>query len=462
MSESFDLLVIGSGPAGQKGAIAAAKLGKRVALVDRRTMIGGVSLHGGTIPSKTLREAILFLTGFRQRPFYGSDFTVKERINSEDLRQRVRMVVERETGVVRAQLKRNDVVLVDGLARFADPHTIEVETDSERLHLQGEHILVACGTRPARSAGIPFDGERIIDTSELGRLPELPREVLVVGAGVIGLEYASMFTALGMDVAIVDCKPEILEFVDGEIVERLVHHMRERGAVFRLGETVASVQKDAQGRVEARLESGKTLRGDVLLYAVGRQPNTDTLSLGAAGVEVDRRGRIPVNEHFQTAVPHIYAAGDVVGFPALAATSMQQGRLAAAHMFGVEPLQSGQLLPLGIYTVPEISMVGKTEQELTAARVPYEFGISRYEELAKGQIVGDRHGTLKILFDPSTLQVLGVHVLGEGATELVHIGQAVMCLGGSLNYFRDNVFNYPTFAEAYKVAALDGLNKVRR
>ena len=462
MADVFDLIVIGSGPAGQKASMAAAKLGKRVAVADRRTMLGGVCLHGGTIPSKTLREAILFLTGFRQRPFYGSDFSVKERIDPADLRRQVELVVERETEVIKSQLRRNGVVTLDGLARFADPHTVEVETDQGAVRVQGERILIACGTRPARNPAIPFDGERIIDTSEMtGTADRMPREVIVVGAGVIGLEYASMFTALDIEVTLIEQRPEILEFVDREIVERLCYHMRDRGAVFRLGEKVVAVSKIADGRVQAGLESGKTVHADGLLYAVGRQPNTDRLRLEAAGLAADARGRIGVNAHYQTAVPHIYAAGDVIGFPALAATSMEQGRIAACHMFGVEPAAATQVLPYGIYTVPEISMVGKTEQELTAARVPYEFGVSKYAELAKGQIVGDRNGTLKILFDPRSLEVLGVHALGEGATEIIHIGQAVMSLRGTLAYFRDTVFNYPTFAEAYKVAALDGLNKLR-
>jgi NAD(P) transhydrogenase len=453
-------LVIGSGPAGQKGAIAAAKLGKSVAVIDRKMRIGGASLHGGTVPSKTLREAILFLTGFRQRSFYGSDYTVKEHIDLRDLRERVQTVVDRETHVVRAQLQRNGVTVIDGWAKFIDPHTLEVENGVSPAQMRGDFILIACGSRAAENPNLPVDGEKIYDASELQLAGALPKEMIVVGAGVIGIEYASMFAALGMDVTIIDGRTTMLDFVDREIVERLVASMRNQNAVFRLGENVVSVTRDETGRVVATLESGKTVRGDPLLYAVGRQGNADRLNLAAAGLTSDPRGRIAVNDKLQTEVPHIYAAGDVIGFPSLAATSMDQGRRAACHMFGVKRADTSKTLPYGIYTVPEISMVGKTEQELTAGKIPYEFGAAKYEELAKGQIVGELTGYLKLLFDPKSLRLLGVHVIGENAAEIIHVGQAILANDGTIQYFRDTVFNYPTFAEAYKVAALDGLNKV--
>ena len=459
-SPNYDLLVIGSGPAGQKGAIAAAKLGKRVAVIDRKTRIGGASLHGGTIPSKTLREAILYLTGFRQRTFYGSDYTVKEHIDLRDLRERVQTVIDRETHVVRAQLQRNGVTVVDGWARFVDPHTLEIDNGADQERMRGEFILIACGSRAAENPSLPVDGEKIYDASELQLAGMLPKEMIVVGAGVIGIEYASMFAALGMDVTIIEGRTTLLDFVDREIVDRLVFLMRNQGAVFRLGENVVSVTRDETGRVVATLESGKTIRGDALLYAVGRQGNSDRLKLEAVGLSADSRGRIEVNENLQTTVPHVYAAGDVIGFPSLAATSMDQGRRAACHMFGVKRADTSKTLPYGIYTVPEISMVGKTEQELTAAKIPYEFGAAKYEELAKGQIVGELNGYLKILFDPKTLRLLGVHAMGESAAEIIHVGQAVLAYDGTIEYFRNTVFNYPTFAEAYKVAALDGLNKI--
>jgi NAD(P) transhydrogenase len=461
-TRDYDLVVIGSGPAGQKGAIAAAKLGKRVAVVDRVGMVGGVCLHTGTIPSKTVREAILHLTGFRQRTFYGKDYVVSERIAARDLTHRVTAVIGREVEVVRSQLRRNGVTTLVGTARFVDPHTIEVTPELGTPDLvTADHVLVACGTRAARSESIPLDGVRIFDADQLPTISELPRELIVVGAGVVGLEYASMMTALDIKVTIIDQRPTLLDFVDRELIEGLLYHMRRRGATFRLGETVASVGTDAQGRVEAVLESGKKVRGQALLYTVGRQANSDLLNLEAAGLAADARGRIAVDPCFRTAVPHIFAAGDVIGFPSLASASTEQGRMASAHMFGAacRP-QAPELLPYGIYTIPEISMIGRTEQQLTEARIPYEVGIAKYEELAKGQILGDDTGILKLLFDPTTLTLLGAHAIGDGATELIHVGQAVLALGGTIEYFRDAVFNYPTLAEAYKVAALAGLNRL--
>ncbi len=458
----YDLIVIGSGPAGQKSAVAAAKLGKRVVVIDRGHMVGGVCVQTGTIPSKTLREAIVYLSGLRQRAFYGQNYAVKDQITVADLATRVTQVVRRETEVIRAQLKRNRIELLAGTAHFVDPHTVLVETDHGPMTLRGDFVLIGCGTRPARDPNIAFDGKLIFDSDQFCSLERLPREMIVVGAGVIGLEYASMYTALGTEVTIIDQRPTLLEFVDREVTDALCYHMRRSGATFRLGEKVASIEGDGQDTVTAVLESGKKVRGDALLYAVGRQTNADLLHLEAAGLTADGRGRITVDEHLRTAVPHIYAAGDIIGFPSLAASSAEQGRLASCHMFGLPSRHSPELFPYGIYTVPEISMLGKTEQQLTDAKVPYEFGIAKYEELARGQIVGDQTGMLKLLFDPETLKVLGVHAIGEQATEIIHIGQAVMSLGATIEYFRDTVFNYPTFAEAYKVAALDGLNKLSR
>jgi len=458
-SPHYDLAVIGSGPAGQKGAIAAAKMRKRVAVVDRRDMIGGCSLHLGTIPSKTMREAILYLSGVRQRSFYGGDYRVKEDISARDLGHRVDIVLQREIDIVKAQLKRNSVTTINGMARFVDPHTIEIEGTDGPSVVTADTILIACGTRPAESPTVITDGKRVFNSDQLLHLPLIPRELIVVGGGVIGLEYAAMMTALNTRVTLIDQRPTLLDFADHEIIESLCHHLRETGVTFRLGEQVTSVSVAGE-RVIAHLESGKTVKGDALLYAVGRQANSDLLGLEAAGVAVDPRGRIRVNENFQTEVPHIYAAGDVIGFPALAATSMEQGRLAITHMLGLPVRTAPHLLPYGIYTIPEISMVGHTERELTAGKVPYEVGISRFGELARAQMIGDERGMLKLLFDPSTLRLLGVHVMGENATEIIHIGQAVLSMGGTIEYFRDTVFNFPTLAEAYKVAALNGLNKV--
>lgn len=463
MTEStYDLAVIGSGPAGQKSAVAAAKLGKKVAVIDRKEMVGGVCLHTGTIPSKTLREAILYLSGFRERTFYGKDYSVKEDIAVSDLSFRVQAVMAREVETIRAQLKRNHIATIHGTAKFQDPHTLVVENGDAAQLIRAEHVLIACGTRPAHSSGIPIDGKRIIDSDQLMNAQRFPTELIVVGAGVIGLEYASMFAALNIKVTIIEQRPTVLDFVDREIVETLYFFMRQRGATFRLGEKVVAVENEGESRVVAVLESGKRVRGEALLYTVGRQTNADLLGLDAAGLTADDRGRLAVNEFFQTSVPHIYAAGDVIGFPSLASTSMEQGRLASCHMFGAYCDSRKEAVPYGIYTIPEISMVGKTEQELTAAKIPYEVGMSKFEELAKGQMLGVETGILKLLFDPKSLKLLGVHVIGESAAEIVHIGQAVLSLGATIEYFRDTTFNYPTFAEAYKVAGLDGLNRVAK
>ncbi len=458
---AFDLIVIGSGPAGQKAAICAAKLRKRVALVDRIPMMGGVCVHTGTIPSKSIREAIFELTGLAVRAFYGSNYRGRNEISMQDLSFRVQSIVARETDVIRAQLKRNGVSIFQGTANFVDPHAIEIQGDGDKIVLQGKNILIACGTRPAHSPEIPFDGKRIIDTDHLASMEGLPREMIVVGAGVVGLEYASFLAALGAEVTLVDQRPAILDFVDREIVEALAYHLRQWGTVFRLGEKVTRAGADPQrDRVFVELESGKKIIADALLYAVGRQANGDLLRAEAAGLQPDPRGKIIVNERYQTAVSHIYAAGDVIGFPALASTSMQQGRIASCNMFGAPAEHLPELFPYGIYTIPEISMVGPTEEQLTASKVPYEVGIAKYAELAKSMMLGDESGMLKLLFDRNTLKLLGVHVIGQRATEIVHIGQAVMYYNGSIEYFRDTVFNYPTLAEAYKVAALDGLNKL--
>ena len=471
--QNYDLVVIGSGPAGQKAAINAVKLGKRAAVIERDGMVGGASVHSGTIPSKTLRHAVLYVTGFNERAFYGRDYHLREQISREEIASRVRMIVTRETHLVQAQFSRNGVAELHGTAQFLDPHTLQITGTSGATTVRGDYILIACGTRPARSRSVPVDGQRIVDTDQLAarllsELPQqppavsgIPREIIIVGGGIIGLEYASMCAALEIRVTLIEERPQILDFVDREIVEALSYHLRELEVVFRLGEKVVAVESDEnQNRVSARLDSGKTVHGDRLLYSVGRQGNTDTLNLTPAGLEADARGRLKVNEFFQTTVPHIYAAGDVIGFPALAATSMEQGRLAAAHMFGAAFKHEVDLLPYGIYTIPEIAMIGQTEEQLTAQRIPYESGVARYEEIAKAEMLGDQTGMLKLLFHPDTRKLLGIHAIGQRATEIVHIGQTALAFGATVEYFRDAVFNYPTLAEAYKVAALNGLNKV--
>jgi NAD(P) transhydrogenase len=456
----YDLLVIGSGPAGQKAAVQGAKLGKRVAVIERRHMVGGVCVNTGTIPSKTLREAVVYLTGMSQREMYGASYRVKADITIADLDARTQRVIEREVDVIRDQLLRNHIELVDGTACFTDQHTLAV-SDAARAerNVSADRVVIAVGTRPSRPPDVEFDDESVIDSDGLLGLRQIPRSLVVVGAGVIGIEYASMLAALGAKVTVVEQRPTILDFCDEEIVEGLRHNLRDHGVVFRFGETVTRVERHEGGTV-TELESGKRIAADAVFYSAGRQGDTAALGLEAVGLDADARGRIAVDVHYRTAVPHIYAVGDVIGFPSLASTSMEQGRLAARHAFG-EPAQAiTELLPFGIYTIPEISFVGKTEEELTDAGVPYEIGVSRYRELARGQILGDSYGMLKLLVGTADRRVLGVHVLGTGATELVHIGQAVMAFGGMVDYLVDTVFNYPTLAEGYKVAALDASNKI--
>lgn len=455
----YDLLVVGSGPGGQRAAIAAAKLGARVAIVDRKHMVGGVCINTGTIPSKTLREAVLYLTGMQQRDLYGASYRVKDDITIGDLTARTQHVIGRETEVIRNQLLRNHVHMLSGTASFVDPHTVEV-VGPEHVRVTARHLVLAPGTEPARPAHIPFDGRRVIDSDGILDLEKVPASMVVVGAGVIGIEYASMFAALGTRVTVVDQRTSMLDFCDDEIVESLRFHLRDLAVSFRFGEQVEMVEASPRGAVTT-LRSGKRIPAEVAMYSAGRQGATANLRLEAAGLEADKRGKIKVDEAFRTSVPHIYAVGDVIGFPALAATSMEQGRLAAMHALGETPGTMTPLQPIGIYTIPEISYVGAKESELTSSSVPYEVGLSRYRELARGQIVGDSYGMLKLIVHAQTRQILGVHVFGTSATDLVHIGQAVMGCGGTVDYLVDSVFNYPTLSEAYKVAALDATNKLR-
>jgi len=462
-TNELDILVIGTGPAGQRAAIQASKFGKRAAVVERREFVGGVCVNTGTIPSKTLREAVLYFSGVRERVFYGAACQVKSQITMGDLLARCNMVIAREIDVIRSQLMRNGVQLHPGEARFVDPHTLEIRSAGGTLsRLRAAVVVIATGSVPAVPKGVEVDGERLITSDDILKLKVLPKTMVVVGGTVVGLEYASMFAALGCKVTVIDLRKRLLDFVDAEIMEDLVYQLRQAGCTFRLGEEVDSVQvREGEGPgAITHLKSGKQIISDVVLFSSGRVGNTANLNLEAAGLTADARGRIKVDEQYRTPVPHIFAVGDVIGFPALASTSMEQGRLAACHAFG-RPAQSvPEHFPYGIYSIPEISMVGRTEDQLTGAGVPYEFGVARYVEIARGQILGDYTGMLKILFHRETRKILGVHAIGTGATELIHIGQAVMALGGAIDYFVAAVFNYPTFAECYKVAALDGINKL--
>jgi NAD(P) transhydrogenase len=456
----YALLVLGSGPGGQKAAIGAAKLGQRVCVVERRHMVGGVCVNTGTIPSKTLREAVLYLTGLSMRELYGQSYRVKQEITVQDLLARTQHVIGREVEVVRSQLFRNHIDLLIGSGRFIDSHTVEVHGGGEHRVVTAEQIVIATGPQPARPAPGASAAARAVDSDGILELDRVPDTMVVVGAGVIGIEYASMFAALGTRVTVVEKRNVMLEFCDPEVVESLKFHLRDLSVTFRFGEEVEKVEVGRQGTVTT-LASGKRIAAETVMYSAGRQGVTDELALDAAGLTADPRGRITVDEEYRTSVPHIFAVGDVIGFPALAATSMDQGRLAALYAFGEPATKLQDIQPIGIYTIPEISYCGRTEVELTANSVPYEVGISRYRELARGQIVGDSYGMLKLLVSTETRHVLGVHVFGTGATDLVHIGQAVMGCGGTVDYLVDTVFNYPTLSEAYKVAALDATNKLR-
>ena len=459
----YDLIVIGSGPSGQRAAVAAAKMKKRVAVVEARSVVGGVCINTGTIPSKTMREAVLHLSGYNYRSDYGINYRVKEKITMADLAFRVQAVIKTEVDVTEAQLSRNGIDVVHGIAHFINPSQIRVEGPQNETTLEADRIIIAVGTKPATSARVPINGRTIVNSDQILDLPALPRTLIVVGGGVIGVEYACMFAVLGVRVTVIEKRDRLLEFADREIIEALSYHLRDARVTLRLGEEVESVEELPDATVVANLESKKRISGDALLYAIGRQGAIDDLNLAAAGLEADSRGRIPVDEHYQTKVEHIYAVGDVVGFPSLASVSMEQGRLAAAHAFNDHcATTNSSFYPYGIYTIPEISFIGKTEEQLTSDDVPYEVGMAYYRETARGQIRGDTTGRLKLIFHRDTRAVLGVHIIGEEASELIHIGQAVMVLGGTVDYFIDNVFNYPTLAECYKVAAFNGLGRLSR
>lgn len=459
----YDLICIGSGPAGQRAAIQAAKIGKTVAVIEKRRVVGGACLETGTIPSKTFREAVMAFSASKvflkkNEPSHSS------RPMASQLLSRVKEVIGLEVDVLKDQLFRNDVAMISGNAAFHDSHTIHVITELGEKRITSKKFLIAVGTIPTPPPGVPSDGTMVVNSDGVLSLQQLPKTITVVGAGVIGIEYASMFAELGVEVTVVDKRNRPLEFLDYEMVDELIHQMRNKDVVFRLNETVEQLEISSKPKNRAliQLESGKRLVADLVLYSVGRLGATEALNLKAAGLEADERGRLKVDNHFQTSVPHIFAAGDVIGYPSLAATSSEQGRLAACYAFDVPADPMVDHFPIGIYSIPEMSMVGKTEQELSLNKVPYETGMARYKETARGAIMGDHTGFFKMLFHRNTRSLLGVHAIGTGATELIHIGQAVMGLGGGLDYFLKTVFNYPTLAECYKVSALDAYNKLNQ
>ena len=461
MKQHYDLIVIGSGPAGRRAAIQAAKFGADALVVEKGRRVGGVSVHTGTIPSKTLRETVLNLSGWRERGFYGRAYRVKEEISATDLRHRLLKTLDHEVDVLEHQFARNKVTTIPGHAKFIEPHKIEVQGEDGETHIfSGDRFLLAVGTRPFRPDTIPFDGVSVLDSDEILEVDRVPRSLTVIGAGVIGVEYATIFSALDVPVTLIEGRDTMLDFVDRELIEDFTHQLRDRGMVLRLGCSIESVAVSGSG-VVAHLKGGRVVKSDMLLFAAGREGATDSLNLAAAGLTADSRKRLKVDPiTFQTEVAHIYAAGDVIGFPSLASTSMEQGRIAACHALGKPMQDPPDYFPYGIYAVPEISTVGMTEEEVQERKIPYECGIARLRETSRGHIMGLDAGMMKMIFSIKTHRLLGVHICGEGATELIHIGQAVLNLKGTLEYFVENTFNYPTLAEAYKIAALDAWNRM--
>ena len=460
----YDMIVIGSGPSGRRAAIQSAKLGKTVLVIEKGRRVGGVSVHTGTIPSKTLRETVLNLSGWRERGFYGRSYRVKQEIEAEDLMARMTKTLDHEVEVLEHQFNRNAVRTARGHARFLDAHRVEVVGDRNETRVySGANILIACGTRPFRPDHVPFNGTNVLDSDEIIDLKRLPRSLTVIGAGVIGVEYATIFSALDVAVTLIEPRTSFLDFIDRELIEELVHELRDRKLQMRLGSNVNSIKLNDIGNPVVTLANGQVVQTDTLLYAAGRVGATDELNLEATGLVADKRGRLTVNPAtFQTSVPHIYAAGDVIGFPSLASTSMEQGRLAAGHAFGLPASHTPEGFPYGIYSVPEISTVGMSEEQVRTEGISYECGIARFRETSRGQIMRLRSGMMKLIFSMDTRRLLGAHIIGEGATELIHIGQAVLNLKGTIEFFIENTFNYPTLAEAYKIAGLDAWNRMAR
>ncbi|RBP67189.1 NAD(P) transhydrogenase [Brevibacterium sanguinis] len=459
--QHFDMVVIGSGPSGRRAAVQAAKLGKRVLVVDRGSRVGGVSVHTGTIPSKTLRETVLNLSGWRERGFYGRGYRVKEEIGIDDLIRRLHKTLDHEVEVLQHQFMRNAIKHIRASARFLSTEALQLTAEhGEVTEIGFDHALIAVGTRPHRPHHVPFDRDHVFDSDEILELSRLPRTLTVIGGGVIGVEYATIFSALDVPVTLVEPRQNILDFVDHEIIDDFIHQMRDRGMQLRLGASVSEIAKVDDG-TRVTLSDGRIVHSEMVLYAAGRAGNVTGLGLDAVGIEPDSRGRIKVDpESFQTTAENIYAAGDVIGFPSLASTSMEQGRVAACHAFGAPVPKPPESFPYGIYAVPEISTVGKSEEQVRSSGTPYEVGVARFRETSRGHIMGVDAGFLKLVFDRQTRRLLGAHIIGEGATELIHIGQAVINLGGTVDFFVENTFNYPTLAEAYKIAGLDAWNRM--
>ncbi len=458
---SADYVVIGSGPSGQNGAIQAAKLGKTVIMIERPLHLGGASLNSGTIPSKSLREAIVDLTGFYNRSFYGKNY-VKQEISINDLNFRLQKTLEEERKILLRQFEKNKITLIYGDAHFENQHSL-ILFDHEHqpfCRVKGDFFLVAVGSKPRNPLNIPFDNEVILDSTRLLQIDRLPKTLLVLGGGIIGSEYASFFAALGTEVVVVDKRDHMLPLLDLEIGSHFQKAMFSIGLRVAGGKILRSVRRTPE-QVEVELTDGSILKSEMLLYALGREANVKHLNIKTVGINLDSSGYIAVNALFQTVVPHIYAVGDVIGGPSLASTGMEQGRLAARHAFGLETHHFPTFYPIGIYTIPEISSCGYTEEELQKLGFRYEIGRAYYYEIARNLIVGNDPGMFKILFHADTLEILGVHIIGRAATELIHVGQIAMSFNARIDYFIDQVFNYPTYAEGYRIAALNGFNKIK-
>ena len=458
----YDIVVIGSGPAGEKAAMQASKLKKQVALVEKLPRLGGASLHTGTVPSKSLRETVIHLALLRQQT-HGIDINFKENLTTKELMYRKGMVIQDQESSLRRNFEKNHITVIEGSPRFLTPTNLEInpEDGSEKYEITTDHTIIATGSSPRRPKWAPFDNECIFDSDTILDIKHLPKKVTIIGAGVIGCEYASIFSKMGIRVNLIARNRNILPFVDNQIVQNLMYQMRNQRVTLRLGENVEDIQKINSEEVHVKLESRKILPCSTVMVAAGRFANSGGMGLEKVGIELGSNGLIKTNANFQTAQPNIYAVGDVIGFPGLASTSITQARIAVLHAFGqLESEKMPRDLPLGIWTIPAVSMVGKTEEELTEARIPYEIGIAHFKELSRAHIMAEEEGILKLLFDPETLKILGIHIIGPHAAELIHLGHSVMYFEGTINYFMNTVFNSPTLDEAYRVAAFNGMNRL--
>ena len=457
MTEKYDLIVIGAGPAGEKGASKAAYYGKRVALIEREPYIGGAGINTGTVPSKTLRESALYFSGLMQRGLYGIDYSLKENLTIKDFMHRERTVVEKERRMIEATIQRHHIFLIHEEASIKDKHTVRVKSLKNEKEISGEFILIATGSSPHHPPEIPFDDGLIFDSDTILKMKRIPKTMVVVGGGVIGTEYASIFTALGIQVTLIEPRGTIVSFVDSEIRRRLIDQLSKLGLKFIFNDRMTAIEPH-KDHVHLTLEKGDKLDFEVALIAAGRQSNVQGLGLEQLGVKLGERGLILVDENFQTNIPNIYAVGDVIGFPALASTSMEQARVAVAHAFDLKYKERlAPFLPLAVYAIPEISAIGLTEDDCQSKNIPYLVGRAYYEENARGQIIGDMSGMIKIIFSPTDKKLLGAHIIGEQASEIIHIASHVMLVGGPIDAFIDAVYNYPTLSDSYQYAAYDGL-----